>query len=164
MRTSIAFSKNWSQLWRRFLDLGAGESTKAVDVLRQRYVGEMQSVERFTQYADKMNHPQYRDKFIQMAQEKTHHAARIGEQIVALGGRLPKPDLTMPRSSDENSWQSLAMALDEEIRAADLLRKQLRSIESDHADTAEFLRKIAGEQACHRDEIRVMLMRSDAFA
>jgi hypothetical protein len=73
------------------------------------------------------------------------------------------PDVAERRSTDGNSWQSLAMALDEENRSADLLPKQLRSIESEHAEIAEFLQKIAREQANHRDEIRDMLMRS-AFA
>jgi bacterioferritin (cytochrome b1) len=159
----MASGKNWSQWWRRFLDLGADESTNAVDVLTQRYVGEMQSIERFMQHADKMRHPQYRAKFLQMIREKTRHAESIGDQIVALGGRLPMPDVAERRSTDGNSWQSLAMALDEENRSADLLPKQLRSIESEHADIAEFLQKIAREQANHRDEIRDMLMRS-AFA
>lgn len=160
----MVFSKNGSQWWRRFLDLGADESTKAVNVLTQRYVGEMQSIERFMQHADKMRHPHYRDKFLQMAREKTRHAESIGDQIVALGGRLPMPEVAERRSTDGNSWQSLAMALDEENRSADLLPKQLRSIESEHADIAKFLQKIAREQANHRDEIRDMLMRSDAFA
>jgi bacterioferritin (cytochrome b1) len=159
----MASSKNWPQWWRRFIDLGADESTKAVDVLTQRYVGEMQGIGRFMQHADKMHYPQYRDNFLQMAREKTRHAERIGDQIVALGGRLPMLGVAERRSTDENSWQSLAMALDEENCSADRLPKQLRSIASEHADIAEFLQKIAREQANHRDEIRDMLMRS-AFA
>jgi len=158
----MAFSKNWPQRWRRFLDLGGDESPNAVDVLLQRYVDEVQRVERFKQHADKMHYPQYRDKFLQMAKEKTQHAERIGEKIVALGGKLP--DVAQRRSTDENSWQSLSMALDEENRSADRLPEQLRSIESEHADIAKFLQQISREQENHRGEIRNMLMRSDAFA
>jgi bacterioferritin (cytochrome b1) len=158
----MACSKNWSQRWRRFLALGADESANAVDVLLQRYVDEVQRIERFKQRAETMHYPQYRDKFLQMAQEKTQHAERIGDKIVALGGRLP--DVAEHRSTDENSWHSLAMALDEENRSADRLAEQLRSIESGHADIADFLLKICREQENHRDEIRNMLMRSDAFA
>jgi len=158
----MSFRKNWSQWWRRFLDLAGDESPNAVDVLRQRYVGEMQRIERFKQHADKMHYPQYRDKLLWMAQEKTQHAERIGEKIVALGGRLP--DVAERRSTDENSWQSLSMALDEENRSADRLTQQFRSIESEHADIAKFLQQIAREQGNHREMIRNMLMRSDAFA
>lgn len=158
----MAFTKDWSKWWRRFLDLAADESPKAVDILRQRYVEEMQRIERFKQHAEKMHYPQYRDKFLQMAQEKSRHAERIGEKIVALGGKLP--DVAERRSTDKNSWQSLSMALDEENRSADRLPERLRSIESEHADIAKFLQQIAREQENHRGEIRNMLMRSDAFA
>jgi hypothetical protein len=54
-----------------------------------------------------------------MAKETTQHAKRIGKKIVALGGRLP--DVAERRSTDENSWQSLSMGLDEKNRSADRL-------------------------------------------
>ena len=122
----------------------------------------MHRIERFKQHAKKMYYPQYRDKFQQMAKETTQHAKRIGKKIVALRGRLP--DVAERRSTDENSWQALSMALDEENRSADRLPEQLRSIESEHADIAKFLQQISREQENHRGEIRNMLMRSDAFA
>ena len=56
------------------------------------------------------------------------------------------------------------MALGDENRSADRLPEQLRSIESEHADIAKFLQQIAREQENHREVIRNMLMRSDAFA
>ena len=94
--------------------------------------------------------------------QKSKHAERIGEKIVALGGR--PPGVGERRSTDENSWQSLSMALDEENRSADRLPAQLRSIESEHPDIAKFLQQISREQENHRGEIRGMLMRSDPFA
>ena len=158
----MAFSKNWSEWWRRFLDLAPDDSANVVDILRQRYIDEMQRFERFTQHAEKMHYPQYREKFREMAKDKSQHAERIGEKIVALGGRLP--DVAEPRSTDENSWQSLSTALEEENRSADRLPGQLRSIESKHRDIAKFLQQISEEQKKHRYEIREMLMRSDPFA
>ena len=153
--------KIWAEWWRRFLDL-ALESSDAVDFLRRRYVEEMQRIERFKQHAEKMHYPQYREKFVQMANQKNQHAERIGEKIVALGGRLP--DVVERRATDENSWQSLSMVLDDENRSADRLPEQLRSIESQHPDIAKFLQQISREQENHRGEIRDMLMRSDPFA
>ena len=158
----MAFSKNWLEWWRRFLELAPDESPNAVDFLRRRYVEEMQRIERFKQHAEKMHYPQYQEKLLRMATEKSKHAERIGEKIVALGGRLP--DVGERRSTDENSWQSLSMALDEENRSADRLPEQLRSIESGHPDIAKFLQQISREQENHRGEIRDMLMRSDPFA
>jgi bacterioferritin (cytochrome b1) len=158
----MPLSKDWSEWWRRFLDLAPDESANAVDFLRQRYVEEMQRIERFRQHAEKMHYPQYREKFLEMAKEKRRHAERIGEKIVALGGKLP--DVPERRSTDENSWKSLLMALEDENRSADRLPEQLRGIGLDHPDIAKFLKQISLEQENHRNEIREMLMRSDPFA
>ncbi|HEY4492212.1 MAG TPA: ferritin-like domain-containing protein [Acidobacteriota bacterium] len=158
----MPLSKDWSEWWRRFLDLAPDESANAVDFLRQRYVEEMQRIERFKQHAEKMHYPQYREKFLEMAKEKRRHAERIGEKIVALGGKLP--DVPERRSTDENSWKSLLMALEDENRSADCLPEQLRRIGLEHPDITKFLQGISHEQKKHRDEIREMLMRSDPFA
>jgi len=158
----MPLSKDWSEWWRRFLDLAPNESATAVDFLCQRYVEEMQRIERFKQYAQKMHYPQYREKFLEIAKEKRQHAERIGEKIVALGGILS--DVAEGRSTDENSWQSLLMALEDENRSADRLPEQLRRIGLEHPDIAKFLQQISREQENHRNEIRKMLMRSDPFA
>ena len=47
----MALGKNWSEWWRRFLDLSTNESCTVVDILRERYVGEMQQADRLKQYA-----------------------------------------------------------------------------------------------------------------
>jgi len=158
----MVFSTDWSEWWRHFLDLAPDEPSNAVDFLRRRYVEEVQRAERFKQRAEKMHYRQYREKFVQMAKQKGQHAERIGKKIVELGGRLP--DVMERGATDENSWQSLSMALEEENRSADRLPEQLRKIESENPDTARFLQQIAQEQENHRGEIRDMLMRSDPFA
>jgi bacterioferritin (cytochrome b1) len=109
-----------------------------------------------------MHYPQYRDKLLRMATEKSRHAERIGERIVALGGSLP--DVIDQRSTAQNSWRSLSMALEDENRSADRLPEQLRRIGLEHPDITKFLLGISREQKKHRDEIREMLMRSDPFA
>ena len=43
----MAFSKNWSEWWSRFLGSPPGGDHKALDILRQRYVEEMQAAGRF---------------------------------------------------------------------------------------------------------------------
>jgi len=158
----MGLSKDWSEWWRRFLDLSQDNSRRAVDVLRQRYVEEMQQTGRFKQHAEKIHYPQFRGKLLQMASEKNEHAERIAQKLLALGAKLPSvPEL---RSTDENSWQQLMMALEEENRSADSLVEQLRDIASDHPDVAQFLLQISQEQKKHSTDIRHMLMRSDPFA
>jgi len=158
----MAFSKHWSEWWRRFLDLRTEESCTVVDILRERYVGEMQQADRLKQYARRMHYPQYQGKLLQLATEKSKQAQWIAEKIAALGGKLP--EASECRSTDENSWRSLSMALEDENRSADRLPEQLRRIGLEHPDITKFLLGISRAQKKHRDEIREMLMRSDPFA
>ncbi len=154
--------KDWTRWWRRFLGLSQDKSLQTVDILRQRYVEEMQQSELFQQHAETMHYPQFRDKLIQLGAEKNKNAERIAEKIVALGGKLP--DLQEHRASHENSWQTLRTALEEENRIADRLVAQLPGIEPDHPEIMQLLRQIAQQQRKHREELQDMLMRSDPFA
>ena len=158
----MGFGEKWSEWWRSFLGFSQDKSRKAVDVLRQRYIEEMQQADRFKGYAEKMHYPQFNEKLRAIANEKRRHAEQIAEKLVALGCKLPAvPENT---SSNENSWRQLLNALDEEYRSADDLVDQLRGILSDRPDITELLQQISQEQKKHRDEIREMLMRSDPFA
>jgi bacterioferritin (cytochrome b1) len=158
----MAFSKNWSKWWRGFVGTSPDRDPVAIEILRQRYVEEMQAAGRFKQHAQKMQYPQFREKLLHIATDKSKHAEWIAEKIAALGGKLP--EVPERRSMDETSWQSLLMALDDENRSVDRLSEQLRRLGLEHPDIAKFLQQISREQENHRDEIREMLMRSDPFA
>jgi len=158
----MAFSDDWSEWWRRFLASSPGGDQKAVDVLRQRYVEEMQAAGRFKQHAQKMQYPQFREKLLHIATDKSKHAEWIAEKIATLAGELP--EVPGGRSMDENSWQYLLTDLEEENRSADHLPRQISSIESDHPDITAVLQRIYEEEKKYRGEIREMLMRSDSFA
>ena len=154
--------KQWAEWWSRFLDLPQGSFRQAINILQQRYVEETQQRDRFNQHADKMHYPQFGEKLLRISGEKTEYADRIAEAIVALGGKLPTvPEL---RSTYENSWQHLMIALDDENRSADHLAEQLRGIQSDIPDIVKLLQHISEQQKQHRGEVRKMLMRSDPFA
>lgn len=158
----MVFSKDWWELWRRFRDFFPDGSRKAVDLLRQRYIEEMQQIARFKQHAQKMHYPQFHEKLLEIATDKSKRADWIAEKIGALGGKLPEVAERSP--TDENSWRHLLMDLEEEKRCADHLPEQLWSLESGHPDIIKFLQQISQEQKKHREEIRNMLMRSDPFA
>lgn len=155
-------SRDWPEWWRRFLDLPQDKSGQARDILRQRYVEEIQQRDRLTQHAEKMHYPQFRTKLLQMASEKNIHAQRIAEKILALGGELP--GVPAVHATAENSWQQLMAALEEENRSADHLVEQLRDMESDDPDVGKLLREISAQQKNHRADLTDMLMRSDSFA
>lgn len=151
-----------SQWSHRFLGIGDDSRLIALELLRQRYVDENQHAERFKQHARQMKYPQFREKLLHIAADEAKHAEWIAEKIVALGGTLPKaPERP---STDENSWQHLLKDLEEESRCAGDLMEQIWSMQSNHPDIAEVLQRISEEENKHRDEIREMLMRSDAFA
>jgi bacterioferritin (cytochrome b1) len=159
----MALSKEWSGWWHRFLGTSSeGNGKAAVDILRRRYVEETQQADRFKQHAQKMHYPQFRDKLLDMAMQKSRRAQWIAEKIVALGGKLP--EVPEPRSTDKNSWQYLLMDLEEENRSAEHLTEQIWSNESDHVDIAEFLQQMDEAEKKDREAIRKMLMRSDPFA
>jgi bacterioferritin (cytochrome b1) len=152
-------SWNW---WRRFLGIPADRDQAAIEILRQRYAEEIQAVGQLTQHADKMHYPQFREKLLRIAADKSKHAEWIGEKILALGGKLP--EVAEYRSSGENSWRYLQMDLATENRCADRLPEQIWRIESDHPDISKLLQRIFDAEKQHRQEITDMLMRSDGFA
>jgi len=158
----MAFTKEWSKWWRGFLGTSPNRDLAATEILRQRYVEEMQGIGHLTKHPHKMQYPQFREKLLHIAADKSKHAEWIAEKKAALGGKLP--EVPERRSMDENSWQSLLMALEDENCSADRLPEQLRRIGLEHPDITKFLQEISHEQKKHRDEIREMLMRSDPFA
>ena len=158
----MAIKRNWWNWWRRFLGTPADRDQAAIEILRQRCVEEMQGIGRLTQHADKMHYPQFRQKLLHIAADKSKHAEWIGKKILALGGKLP--EVAEHRSSGENSWQYLKMDLAEENRNAARLPEQIWRIESDHPDISKLLQRIFDAEKKHRQEITDMLMRSDGFA
>jgi bacterioferritin (cytochrome b1) len=155
-------SKDCSEWWRRFLGSPPGADHKTLNILRQRYLEEMQAAGRFEQHAQEMQYPQFREKLLHIATEKSKHAGWIAEKIATLAGKLP--EVPECRSMDENSWQYLLADLEEENRSADHLPEQIWSIESGHPDITAVLEQIYEEEKKYRGEIREMLMRSDSFA
>jgi bacterioferritin (cytochrome b1) len=158
----MAFSKDWSKWWRGFLGTAPDRDRAALEILRQRYVEEMQAAGRFKQHAQKMHYAQFCEKLLHIAMDKSKHAEWIAEKIITLGGKLP--EIPERHSTDENSWQYLRMDLADENRCADRLPEQIWRIESDHPDISQFLQQIFEAEKKHRQEINDMLMRSDGFA
>ena len=153
---------HWATWWRGFLGTPPDRDQVALEILRQRYIDQRQGESQLTQHADKMHYPQFREKLLRIATVKSNHAERIGEKIIALGGKLP--EVPERRSTTTNSWQYLQMDLAEEKRRADRLPEQIWQLESDHPDISAFLQEISDAEKKHSQEIASMLMRSDGFA
>ena len=153
---------DWATWWRGFFGIPPDRDRVVLEILRQRYVDERQGESQLTQHADKMHYPQFCEKLLHFATDKSKHAAWIAEKIATLAVKLP--EVPVRRSMDENSWQYLQLDLAEEIRCADRLPEQMWRLEPDHPDISNFLQRIAEAEKQHLQAINDMLMRSDGFA
>lgn len=145
--------------WRRFLGAAPDRRQIALEVLSERYIDESQQLARFTEHAEKMQYPQFRQKLLAIAANKAEHVEKIAQEIKRLGGRLPGvPPLP---SSDKNSWQYLLEALNEQQRSSAERLAQAQSIRDELPQIAELLMQIDQDGIQHRAAIRDMLMKSD---
>ena len=158
----MAFSKGWVKWWSRLLGTSFDRDQVTIEVLRQRYVDELQGISQLTQHAHKMHYPQFCRKLLDIAADKSKHAGWIGERLIALGAKLP--EVIERHSTGENSWQYLLTDLAEEKRSADRLPEQIWRIESDHPEVSQLLQRIFDAETIYRQDISDMVMRSDGFA
>jgi rubrerythrin len=155
----MAENKRWSDWWRQFLGFSSDGYHRAVEVLTTRYVEESQHVARFTEHAQRMQYPQFRDKLLAIAADEAKHVEWLAEKIRLFGGRIPDvPPISAPV---KNSWQYLLEDLNEgQICDAELLA-EAQSLREELRSVAEVLERIYQDGIKHRDEIRKMLMKSD---
>ena len=158
----MAFSKGWVKWWSRLLGNSFDRDRVTIEVLRQRYVDELQGISQLTQHAHKMHYPQFCRKLLEIAADKRKHAEWIGERLIVLGANLP--EVIERRSTGENSWQHLLTDLAEEKRRADRLAEQIWRIASDHPEVSQLLQRIFDAETIYRQDISDMVMRSDGFA
>jgi len=145
--------------------LGIGDEARrtALDILRQRYLDETEHAELFNQHARQMHYSQFRKTLLCIAAAETEHAELLAKKIIDLGGKLP--EVREERAlTDQSSWQHLLKDLNEEDHCAGELMEQIWAVATDYPDIAMLLERISEDEKKHRDEIREMLMRSDAFA
>ncbi len=155
----MAENKRWSDWWRQFLGFSSDGYQRALEILTKRYIEESQHVERFTQHAQRMHYPQFRDKLLAIAADEAKHVEWLAEKIKLFGGRLPEvPPISAPV---KNSWQYLLEDLNEgQVCAAELM-EEARSLRQELPAVADVLERIYQDGVRHRDEIRKMLMKSD---
>jgi len=159
----LAMRTELSHRLRSFLGIGDEARRAALDILRQRYVDESEHANKFNQHARQMHYPQFRETLLHIAAEETEHGGLLAKKIIDLGGKLP--EVTGERAStDQSSWQHLLKDLNEEGHCAGELMEEIWAVATDYPDIAVLLERISKDEKKHRDEIREMLMRSDAFA
>jgi bacterioferritin (cytochrome b1) len=155
----MAYEKSWSGWWRKFLGCSPDGYREVVKILQDRYVDEMSHVRRYTQHAQRMQYPQFRERLLRIAADEARHAEWLAEKITLFGGELPKvPDVS---NGEKNSWQYLLADLDAEKRCSAELIEEMHTVREELPDIARVLERIYEDGEKHRAEIRDMLMRSD---
>jgi bacterioferritin (cytochrome b1) len=155
----MVYEKSWSDWWQKFLGCSPDGYREVVKILQDRYVDEMRHVKRYTQHAERMQYPQFREKLLRIAADEARHAEWLADKITLFGGKLPNvPEVP---AAEKNSWQYLLADLDEEQHCSAELIEQMQTVREELPDIAEVLERIYEDGEKHRAEIRDMLMRSD---
>lgn len=153
------YEKSWSDWWREFLGVSPGGYHHAIKLLCARYLEEMRHVQRYTQHAEHMQYPQFREKLLRIAADEARHAEWLAQKIALFGGKLPHVPAEAPTT--KNSWQYLLGDLEEEKHCSEDMIEMMQSLRDELPDIAAMLERIYEDSERHRSEIRAMLMRSD---
>ncbi len=156
---TMTYEKSWSDWWRQFIGVSPGGYNHAIKVRGARYVEEMQHVQRYTQQAERMPYPQFREKLLRIAADEARHAEWLAEKITLFGGTLPCVPVEPPTT--KNSWQYLLGDLEQEKHCSDDMIEMIQTIRDELPDVAAMLERIYEDSERHRSEIRAMLMRGD---
>jgi bacterioferritin len=148
--------------WQQFFDaLQPDEHQLLLKMLRETYLEEVEDVVQFTQHAERIHYPQFRERLLRIVAEEQAHVQWLRDKIVALGGELPAVSVT-PKGA-KNAWQALLTDLEEEKRSYTDLIEAMHLAEQVDPEIAEGLRRIREEEQQHREEILDMLVKSDPY-
>ena len=151
--------KTWRDWWRKFLGVSPNGYHEVIKILSSRYVEGMQHVERYTEHAEHMQYPQFREKLLRIAADEARHAEWLAEKITMFGGSIPK--VPKEQTTTKNSWQYLLADLEDERQNSAELIEQMQSLRDELPEVAAMLERIYEDSQRHRSEIRDMLVRSD---
>lgn len=155
----MVYERSWSDWWQKFLGCSPDGYREVVKILQDRYVDEMRHVKRYSQHAERMQYPQFREKLLRIAADEARHAEWLADKITLFGGKLPGvPEVP---AAEKNSWQYLLADLDQEQHCSAELIEEMQTVREELPDIAEVLERIYEDGEKHRAEIRDMLTRND---
>ena len=148
--------------WQHFFEaLHPDHHQQLLEMLRDAYLEEAQDVAQFTQHAERMHYPQFRERLLRITAEERAHVAWLRDKLLALDGEIPA--VSFPAKGARNAWEALLMDLEEEKRSyADLL-EAMHIAEQADPEIAEGLRRIREEEQQHREELLDMVVKSDPY-
>lgn len=146
--------------WQHFFDaLRPDHHQLLLKMLRDAYLEEAQDVAQFTQHAERMHYPEFRERLLRIAAEEQAHVTWLRDKLLALGGEIPA--VSIPPKGAKNAWQALLTDLEEEKRSYVDLIEAMHIAEQDDPEIAAGLQRIREEEQQHREELLEMLMKSD---
>jgi hypothetical protein len=132
--------------WQPFFDaLQPDERQLLLKMLRDAYLEEVQDVTQFTQHAERMHYPQFRERLLHIVAEEQAHVQWLRDKLLALGGELPA--ISLPPKGAKNAWQALLTDLEEEKRSYTDLMGAMHLAERVDPEIAEGIRRIREERA-----------------
>jgi rubrerythrin len=148
--------------WRHFFDaLLPDQRQMLVDLLREAYREEVQDALQFSQHAQRLPYPQFRERLLRIAEEERAHLEWLRDKLLALGAEVP--DVTVTPKGAKSTWEALLMDLEEEKRSYVDLLEAMHLAEQVDLEIAEGLRRIREEERQHREEILEMLVKIDPY-
>ena len=63
---------------------------RTLELLRDEYTEETRLMHQFTEHAERMRYPQFRERLLRMANEQRDHVSWLREKIVELHGPIPE--------------------------------------------------------------------------
>ena len=148
--------------WQHFFDvLHPDDHQLLLDILRDVYREEAQDVLQFTQHAERLHYPQFRERLLRIAAEEQAHLTWLGDKLLALGGDIP--DVSVTAKVGKNAWEGLLMDLEEEKLSYAEFLEAMHLAEDVDPELAEGLRRIREAEQQHREEILDMLVKSDPY-
>ena len=84
----MSITSNLPEWWRRRFGASA-KGHRVLSILRYHYAAERQRAARFTQHAQTMQDPQFREALLRIAADKSRHGDWFAEKITEIGGSLP---------------------------------------------------------------------------
>ena len=148
--------------WRQFFDiLHPDDHQLLLDILRDVYREEAQDIVQFTQHAERLHYPQFRERLRRIAAEEQAHLTWLRDKLLALGGDIP-PVSVAPKVG-KNAWEALLIDLEEEKLSYAEFLEAMHLAEGVDPELAEGLRRIRAAEQQHREEILEMLVKSDPY-
>src|ERR1700752_1105604 len=101
--------------WQHFFNaLRPNQHQLLRDLLQDAYREEAQDVVLLSQHAERMPHPQFRERLRRIAEEEQAHVTWLRDKILVLGGNVP--DVVATPKGATHAWEALLLDLEEEKR------------------------------------------------